>query len=119
MGDGAAGGVWRGDGGADRGQQGGQRDADRGVGSGATNAARGYQGLVLGKAVTGTLTASAFTTDLTEATNDHYNGRSLTFTTGTLTGQQTTILDYVGATKTLVVAAMTEAPANNDQFFIA
>ncbi len=85
----------------------------------ATNAARGYQGLVLGKAVTGTLTATAFTTDLTEATNDHYNGRSLVFTSGALAGQQTTITDYTGATKLVTVAAMTEAPANNDEFYIA
>ena len=85
----------------------------------ATNAARGFQGLVLGKAVTGTLTTTVFTTSLTEATNDHYNGRSLTFTSGALAGQQTTITDYDGATKRVTVAAMTEAPANNDEFYIA
>jgi hypothetical protein len=85
----------------------------------ATNAARGYQGLVLGKAITGTLTTTAFTTDLSETTNDHYNGRILTFTSGPLAGQQTTILDYNGTTKVLTVQAMTEAPANNNEFFIS
>lgn len=85
----------------------------------ATNAARGFQGLVLGTAVTGTLTATAFTTSLTEATNDHYNGRTLTFTSGALAGQMTTIVDYNGGTKLVTVAAMTEAPGNGDQFFIA
>jgi hypothetical protein len=85
----------------------------------ATNAARGFQGLVLATAVTGTLTATAFTTSLTEATNDHYNGRTLTFTSGNLAGQMTTITDYNGTTKVVTVTAMTEAPANGDQFFIA
>jgi len=85
----------------------------------ATNAARGFQGLVLGTAVTGTLTATGFTTSLTEATNDHYNGRTLTFTSGALAGQMTTITDYNGSTKLVTVTAMTEAPSNGDQFFIA
>ena len=85
----------------------------------ATNAARGFQGLVLATAVTGTLTATAFTTSLTEATNDHYNGRTLTFTSGALAGQMTTITDYNGTAKLVTVAAMTEAPANGDTFFIA
>ena len=85
----------------------------------ATNAARGFQGLVLGTAVTGTLTATGFTTSLTEATNDHYNGRTLTFTSGALAGQMTTITDYNGTTKVVTVTAMTEAPANGDAFFIA
>ena len=85
----------------------------------ATNAARGFQGLVLATAVTGTLTATAFTTSLTEATNDHYNGRTLTFTSGALAGQMTTITDYNGTAKLVTVAAMTEAPANGDAFFIA
>ena len=85
----------------------------------AKNAARAFEGLVLGEALSGTLTATGFTTTLTEATNDHYNGRTLTFTSGPLAGQMTTILDYNGATKVVTVAAMTEAPANGNQFFIA
>ena len=79
----------------------------------------GLEGGGGGEALTGTLTATGFTTTLTEATNDHYNGRTLTFTSGPLAGQMTTILDYNGATKVVTVAAMTEAPANGNQFFIA
>ncbi len=90
-----------------------------GSGVAATNAGRAFEGLVLGEALTGTLTASAFTTTLTETTNDHYNGRTLTFTSGPLAGQMTTILDYNGSTKVVTVTAMTEAPANGNQFFIA
>lgn len=85
----------------------------------ATAAGKAFQGIVTGTAVTGTLSTTQFTTNLTEATNDHYNGRTVTFISGALAGQQATITDYNGSTKALTVAAMTEAPANGDEFFIA
>lgn len=85
----------------------------------ATGAAAAFQGIVRGMAVTGTLTTTGFTTNLTEATNDHYNGRTVTFYSGALAGQQATITDYNGTTKLLTVTAMTEAPANGNEFFIA
>jgi hypothetical protein len=46
------------------------------------------------------------------ATNDFYNGRTVVFTSGALAGQATSISDYVGATQTLTVAALTGAPAS-------
>lgn len=55
---------------------------------------------------------SVITTDLTEATNDHYNGRTLLFTSGALIGQAAEITDYNGSTKELTVSTLTEAPAN-------
>ncbi|MCA9868706.1 MAG: hypothetical protein KC410_19615 [Anaerolineales bacterium] len=85
----------------------------------ATNGAEGFQGLARGTAITGTLTTSAFTTNLTEATSDHYVGRTLTFISGALAQQMTTILDYNGSTKVMTVTAMTDAPANGDKFVIA
>jgi hypothetical protein len=85
----------------------------------ATNLYRGMSTLVVGTAVTGTLSTTAFTTDLTEATNDHYNGRLVTFVTGVLAGQQAAISDYTGATKLITVAAMTDAPSNGDIFVIS
>ena len=51
-------------------------------------------------------------TDLTEATNDHYNGRTLLFTSGAMAGQAAEITDYDGTTKHLTVSVLTEAPAN-------
>ena len=54
----------------------------------------------------------------TEATNDHFNGRLITFISGALSGQQTAITDYVGATQTITVTALTEAPAENDFFIV-
>jgi hypothetical protein len=46
------------------------------------------------------------------ATNDFYNGRVIVFTSGALAGQATSITDYVGATKTATVVALTGAPAD-------
>lgn len=59
-------------------------------------------------------TTSVIETDLTEATNDHYNGRTLVFTSGALSGQASQITDYNGSTKQLTVSTLTEAPANGD-----
>ena len=64
-------------------------------------------------------TTTAFAADgFTEATDDHYNGRVVVFTSGALAGQATDITDYTGASKTVTVTALTEAPADNDTFVI-
>lgn len=55
----------------------------------------------------------------TEATDDHFNGMVMTFTTGALTGQSRTISDYTGSGQNCVFAeAWTNAPTNNDEFII-
>jgi hypothetical protein len=58
--------------------------------------------------------------DITEATADHYNGRSVLFTTGALLGQTRPILDYalVSGRGRFTVATLTEAPANNDELYL-
>jgi hypothetical protein len=61
-------------------------------------------------------TTTAFVSDLTEATDDHYIGRHVIFTSGALLGQASAITDYDGTTKTLTVEALTEAPANGVTF---
>lgn len=64
-------------------------------------------------------TTTAFIADgFTEATDDHFIGRLITFISGALSGQQTDITDYTGATQTFTVSALTEAPGNNDFFVI-
>lgn len=75
-------------------------------------------GIVAGAAETGTLTTTQATTDLAEATDNHYNGRTLIFISGNLVGQATDITDYAGATGLLTFTALTEAPANGDRFII-
>lgn len=64
-------------------------------------------------------TATAFETDLTEASNDHYNGAFVVFYSGALIGQSRKISDYDGTTKILTVAtAFTEAPVAGNDFLI-
>ena len=90
--------------------------------SGSTTAADNLEGgglgLVVSTCAAGSTTTSIIT-NLTEATDDHYNGRVITFTSGALAGQTTSISDYTGATKTLTVVALTEAPADTDGFVIS
>jgi hypothetical protein len=91
--------------------------------SGSSSAAdkleEGALTLVTGAAVTGTLSTTQMTTDLTEATDNHYNGRLLTFRGGALDGQQTDITDYDGSTKLLTFTALTESPGNGQAFVIS
>lgn len=47
------------------------------------------------------------------AVDDFYNGRFIIFTSGALALQATSISDYVGATKTATVVALTGAPAED------
>lgn len=61
-------------------------------------------------------TTTVFIISSTEATDDHFNGKIITFITGALKFQSTDVTDYTGATKTITVTALTEAPANGDAF---
>jgi hypothetical protein len=58
--------------------------------------------------------------DITTAAADHYIGRIVTFTSGTLAGQSTDITDYVltGGRGHFTVTALTSAPANDVTFVI-
>jgi hypothetical protein len=71
------------------------------------SAATIVQGTTSGVPTTTTIPAS----NLVSAVDDFYNGRSLIFTSGALADQATAVTDYVGATKTLTVVAVTSAPA--------
>jgi hypothetical protein len=75
-------------------------------------------GIVTGAAETGTLSTTQMTTNLPEATNDHYIGRAVIWTSGALAGQASTITDYLGSTGMLTYDTVTEAPANTDTFVI-
>ena len=58
--------------------------------------------------------------DITTAAADHYNGRLVIFTSGTLLGQAARINDYakVGSNGHFTVSTLTSAPANNDTFCV-
>ena len=74
--------------------------------------------IVNGAAIAGTLSTTQMTTDLTEATNDHYKGRIIIWTSGVLMNQATDITAYTGASKLLTYTATTEAPTATDTFVI-
>lgn len=74
--------------------------------------------IVSGAAAAGTLSTTAMTTNLTESTDDHYNGRIIIWTSGVLQNQATDITDYNGTTKVLTYTAVTEAPSALDTFII-
>lgn len=84
----------------------------------ATNLSKSTIGIEPGAAIAGTLSITQMTTDLTETTDDHYNGRIIVWTTGALKNQATDITDYAGGTKLLTFTATTEAPIATDEFVI-
>jgi hypothetical protein len=67
-----------------------------------------------------TPTTTAFETNITEATADHFNDRICLFVTGNLAGQQKAVTDYAlsGGRGKFTVNALTEAPANGDTFIL-
>lgn len=87
--------------------------------SGSTDAAdkleESAETMILAQATGGT-TTTITTTDITEATADHLNGRIVIFRDGTLSKQATDITDYSfsGGTATLTVTALTEAPTTEN-----
>lgn len=74
--------------------------------------------IVSAAAVVGTLSITQMTTDLTEITDDHYNGRIIIWTLGVLQDQATDITDYDGGTKMLTFTAVTDIPSDGDTFVI-
>lgn len=89
------------------------------VSASAVNLEQGAFALQRGAAIAGTLSTTEMTTDLSEATDDHFNGRVITWTSGALSKQSTDITDYTGSTKKLTFTAVTEAPSATDTFVIS
>lgn len=91
--------------------------------AGATKLALSMSTLVTGTVSNAVLTptTTAFAADdITEATADHFIGRTIIFTSGALQDQATDITDYslVSSEGNFTVTALTEAPANDDTFII-
>ena len=84
----------------------------------ATNLSASALGIVVGAATATTLTTTTMSTGLSEATDDHYIGRIIVWTSGVLLNQATDITDYTGSTKLLTFTAVTEAPSDTDTFVI-
>lgn len=84
----------------------------------AISLSKASSAVVRGAAETGTLSTTEMTTDLTEATTDHYKGRLIIWTSGALKDQATDITAYVTTGGKLTYTATTDAPANTDTFVI-
>jgi len=88
----------------------------------------GGKSIIIGEVETGTFTAttaaleghrlSPNTTE--EATDDHYNGRLITFTSGVLLGQQSDITDYTSTNgqEKITYSLLTDAPSDGDRYII-
>jgi hypothetical protein len=64
-------------------------------------------------------TTTTFVTGLTSSVDDFYNDSMLVFTDGALAGQVRAIYDYIGATKTIILAeALTSAPVDGVAFAV-
>lgn len=72
------------------------------------------QGIATGTPTTSTMAASA----LTEATDDHYVGRSIIWTSGVAKDIAVGIIDYNGTTKTFTFTTAVTACAADDTFII-
>ena len=75
-------------------------------------------GIILGSAVTGTLSATVMTSDLTGYDNDELIGRAIIWTSGTAAGQASTITDYASTNGTVTYDPITTVPVNGDSFVI-
>jgi len=64
----------------------------------------------------GTLSTTQCSTDLTQATADHYIGCLIVFMDGVNAGQRSDVTDYVGTNGVLTFTAMTDAPGAGDTF---
>lgn len=89
-----------------------------GSATGVATFAQMIRGGVTGSAITGTLSTTQMTTDLTETTDDHYVGRTVVWLTGALAGQAKKVTAYTGASKLVTYETATDAPANTDTFVI-
>ena len=77
-----------------------------------------FAGLVGSTAKAGTLSTTEMSTNLTEATNDHYIGRTIVWISGVLAGQASDITDYVATNGVLTYTATTDAPSATDEFIL-
>lgn len=81
---------------------------------------RSLVSMARGAVIAGTLTAAAFTTDLTNAETNAYKGRAVYFTSGDLLGQGGIVSAFDPATGLITIAGtFTAAPAVDDEFVIS
>ena len=85
----------------------------------ANNQRQAAKGVLTGTAVTGTLTSTAFTTDLPAATDNYYFNKRLVWVSGaTLQYQSAHVIRSEATGGKLFVTPMTGSPVNGDPFIL-
>ncbi|HDY67755.1 MAG TPA: hypothetical protein ENH85_08190 [Candidatus Scalindua sp.] len=84
----------------------------------ADNLEASAETIIVGAAEAGTLSTTQMSSNLAEATDDHYIGRIVIWTSGVLIGQASDITDYTGVAGVLTFTAVTEAATAADTFII-
>jgi hypothetical protein len=74
--------------------------------------------IVSASATATTLSTTQMSTTLTEATDAHFAGCVVIWTSGALAGQRSAVTAYDGTAKTLTFNTTTEAPGNGDTFVL-
>lgn len=82
------------------------------------NAEEEARSIVSASAVSGTLSQTQMTTDLTEVTDNHYVGRTIIWTSGVLADQQAEVTAYNGTSKMLTFTSVTDNPSAGDTFYL-
>lgn len=84
----------------------------------AANLGKAAAAEIPGSALTGTLSTTQATTDLTQALANAYAGRTVLWTSGALAGIAAGITAYAPSNGLLTFTALPAAPANGDKFLI-
>lgn len=84
----------------------------------ADNLEESTEAVITGSAVTGTLSVTQCTSDLTGYLNTELVGRTITFKSGVADGQQSDITAYAQTNGLITFTAIPTAPANGDLFVI-
>lgn len=84
----------------------------------ATNLEKSASTIVRGTCASGSTASTINTSDVTEATNDHYKDRWMIFVTGAAAGQGKKINAYNGTTKAFSTDSFQDSPVNGDTFVI-
>lgn len=84
----------------------------------ATNMANTALSITVNTAKAGTLSTIQMSTNLDEATDDHFIGKVITWTSGALFKQSAIISDYENTNGLLTFSEVTEAPTAGDSFVI-
>ena len=84
----------------------------------AVNLANSTLSITIGIAEAGTLSPTEMTSDVGEATDNHYVGKIITWTSGVLYKQSSNVSAYLGSTGKFTYSTVTDSPSAGDSFVV-